>query len=189
MAAAFDTAAVTQLYLLYVVLPLWTLVAFADWWCHRASNIEQTSGLPETLIHFLLLGEAGIAVLAGLFLEVNALVLLFMLAALAAHELTAYWDVAYAAPRRHISPLEQRIHDYLGTVPFMAFSFVLVLHWPAVADAFADPGTAQHWRLHWKGDPLPGGYIAGLLTAIVLFDLLPYLEELRRDLRARQARR
>jgi hypothetical protein len=174
---------VTRNYLLFVVLPLWVLVAAADYLCHRASAIERTSGLRETALHFLLLGEAGVAVLAGLFLEINALVLLFMLLALVVHELTAYWDVAYAATRREITPLEQRVHDYLGTIPFMAFSFVLVLHWDAAMLAFVTPADAANWSIALKQTPLPAGYVASLLAAILLFDLLPYLEELLRDLR------
>lgn len=178
-----DIESVTRHFLLFVVLPLWVLVAAADYLCHRASGIERTSGIRETAIHFLLLVEAGAAVLAGLFLEINALILLFMLLALIAHELTAYWDVAYAWKRREITPLEQRVHDYLGTIPFMAFSFVLVLHWDAVLLAFAMPADAGNWSIALKQNPLPAGYVVSLLAAIVVFDLLPYLEELLRDLR------
>lgn len=183
-----DVAELTGLYLLYVILPLWVAVAFADYWCHRASSIEETSGLKETLIHFLLLAEAGSAVLAGLVFEVNALVILLMLAALLAHEATAYWDVAYAHPRREITPLEQRVHDYLGAIPFMAFSFVLILHWDAVAALRAEPLAPDNWSLWWKRDPLPLSYILVLLGAIALFNILPYLDELRRDLRAAPTR-
>lgn len=184
-----DVAEVTRLYLLYAILPLWVLVAFADYWCHRASSIESTSGLKETLIHFLLLAEAGSAVLAGLVFEINALILALMLAALLAHELTAYWDVAYAHSRREITPLEQRVHDYLGVIPFMAFSFVLVLHWDALAALAGEPLAPENWGLWWKREPLPLIYMFALLGAIALFNILPYLEELWRDLRAAPAQR
>lgn len=184
-----DVTEATRLYLLYVVLPLWVLAALADYWCHRCSAIERTSGLPETLIHFLLLTEAGLAVLAGLFLEINATVLLFMFVAFLAHELTAYWDVAYAHGRREITPLEQRVHDYLGVIPFMAFSFVLVLNWSALAAAVEFPARETNWNLRWKTEHLPLAYSLGLLAAIGLFNLLPYLEELWRDLRYRAAGR
>lgn len=182
-----DVTEVTRLYLLYVILPLWVLAAFADYWCHRASAIERTSGLKETGIHFLLLAEAGLAVLAGLFLEITAAVLLLMLAAFVVHELTAYWDVSYAHGRREISPLEQKVHDYLALIPFMAFSFVLVLNWQAITDVIERPLAVENWALSWKQVPLPLPYIAGLLSAILLFDILPYLEELWRDLKQRRA--
>lgn len=184
-----DVAEITRLYLLYVVLPLWVLVALADYGCHRVSEIENTSGLKETLIHFLLLAEAGGAVLAGLFFEINALVLAVMLVALLAHEVTAYWDVSYAHSRREITPLEQRVHDYLGVIPFMAFSFVLVLHWDAVLTLRSEPLAAENWGIWWKREPLPLAYILGLLGAIALFNILPYLEELYRDLRSPRLRR
>ncbi|PJI37376.1 hypothetical protein [Ferrovibrio sp.] len=184
-----DVQDITRIYLLFVILPLWVLVAAADYLCHRASAIERTSGLSETALHFLLLAEAGAAVLAGLFLEINALVLLFMLLALIAHELTAYWDVAYTWTRREITPLEQRVHDYLGVIPFMAFSFVLVLHWDAAALLFTTPADAANWTIALKEEPLPVVYIVMLLAAILLLDLLPYLEELLRDLRWRKERR
>lgn len=184
-----DVESVTRNYLLFVVLPLWVLVATADYLCHRASAIERTSGLRETALHFLLLIEAGAAVLAGLFLEINALVLLFMLVALIAHDLTAYWDVAYASARRKITPLEQRVHDYLGVIPFMAFSFVLVLHWEAAALLLAAPADAANWTIALKQTPLPAGYVLGLLGSILLLDLLPYLEELLRDLHWRKEKR
>jgi hypothetical protein len=183
-----DVQEVTRNYLLFVVLPLWVLVAAADYLCHRASMIERTSGLKETALHFLLLVEAGVAVLAGLLLEINAAILLFMLIALIAHELTAYWDVAYASARRDITPLEQRVHDYLGVIPFMAFSFVLVLHWDAAVLLFAAPADSANWTLALKQTPLPRGYVISLLAAILVLDLLPYLEELLRDLRWRSGR-
>jgi len=176
---------VTRNYLLFVVLPLWVLVAAADYLCHRATAIERTSGVKETFIHFLLLMEAGIAVLAGLLLEINASVLIFMALAFLAHEVTAYWDVAYAGKLRPIKPIEQRIHDYLGVIPFMAFSFVLVLHWDAAASAFDDPNQASNWAIAWKSEALPSTYIGTLLGAILVFDLLPYAEELLRDIRWR----
>ena len=40
--------------MLYVFLPLWGIAGFADWCCHRATRIEHTSGLKESLIHSLM---------------------------------------------------------------------------------------------------------------------------------------
>lgn len=184
-----DISEVTRLYLMYVILPLWVMAALADYGCHRMSAIERTSGLKETGIHFLLLAEAGVAVLAGLFLEITATVLALMFVAFLIHELTAYWDVAYAHSHREISPLEQKVHDYLALIPFMAFSFVLVLNWHAVAAVIEAPLLAENWALRWKQTPLPLTYILCLLGSILLFNILPYLEELWRDLKQRRADR
>jgi len=38
--------------------------------------------------------------------------------------------------------------------------------------------------LHWRGQPLPTAYLAALLVCIALLEVLPYLEEFVRGLRA-----
>jgi hypothetical protein len=35
------------LILMYFVIPVWFAAGFADWLCHRSSNIETTSGIKE----------------------------------------------------------------------------------------------------------------------------------------------
>ena len=94
----------TSLYLLYLVMPVWLAAWFCDWLCHRASGIAESSGWRESVIHVLMLGQAGTAVLLGLVFEINALVLAIMLAAFVLHEVTAHWDVVYAWRRRVITP-------------------------------------------------------------------------------------
>ncbi len=42
---------------------------------------------------------------------VQRLVLAVCATALAAHGLTAYWDVSYAEQRRRVTPVEQHIHS------------------------------------------------------------------------------
>nr|WP_202966897.1 hypothetical protein [Pantoea sp. 3.5.1] len=68
-----------MLLLLYFVLPVWLIAGFADWICHRATDIENTTGLKETWIHILMFLEMGLPLLSALFLEVNALVIAFMI--------------------------------------------------------------------------------------------------------------
>lgn len=53
-----------------------------------------------------MLTKGGVAVLPALFFEINALLLAVIVAAFIAHELTASWDVAYAVPRREVTPTE-----------------------------------------------------------------------------------
>ncbi|MBV8538162.1 MAG: diguanylate cyclase, partial [Alphaproteobacteria bacterium] len=173
-----DIEQFTRAYLLYVVMPLWLLAGILDWYCHRASRIELTSGTKESVMHVLLLAEAGTAVLIGLFLEIDSLVLLLMIAAFLLHEATEMWDLAYASPRRTITPWEQHVHDYMALVPFTALSLVFVLHWPQTLALVGAGPEAARFSLEWKHDPLGPGYIAGLLGAIVVFDILPYGEEL-----------
>ncbi|HEX6959918.1 MAG TPA: hypothetical protein VF194_18185 [Ferrovibrio sp.] len=182
-----DAAEITRNYLLYLIMPLWVAVGFADWLCHRAARIAATAGPKESVIHLLMLAEVGIGVLAGLFFEINPLVLIVMLMALILHEITAYWDVSYAYGRRAVTAIEQRVHDYLGAIPFMAFSFVVILHWPAAMRLVQGQFIAGDWSLAWKGQALPIAYIVALLAAIALFDALPFGEELLRGLSARAA--
>lgn len=106
--------------LLYFLMPLWLAAGIADWFCHRASHIETTTGVKESLIHLLMFAEVGIALLAGLFLEINAGVILLMIVVFLLHEATALWDVSYAVTARRVSPLEQHIHSFLELIPLMA---------------------------------------------------------------------
>jgi hypothetical protein len=183
-----DTTAVTVDYLLYVVMPLWLAAGVADWFCHRASRIAATSGAKESLIHLLMLAEAGIAVLFGLFLEINALVIATMMVCFLAHEVTAHWDLRYALGRRNVTPTEQHVHNYLGAIPFMALSFVIVLHWPQGLALFGAGPEPADFSMARKQTPLPIAYVVALLGAIALLDVLPYLEEFWRGLQANHGR-
>jgi hypothetical protein len=183
-----DVAVVTVNYLLYVVLPLWLLVGIADWLCHRATHIETTSGAKESLIHLLMLAEVGIGVLLGLFLQINALVIAVMLVCFVAHEFTAHWDLRYAAPRRRITPIEQHVHNYLGALPFMSLSLIIVLHWPQALALIGLGAEPADLSLRLKSTPLPVAYVTTLIGLIALFEILPYFEELWRGLAANRGR-
>lgn len=175
-------------YLLYLVLPIWLLAGLLDWYCHRQAQIERTAGPKESLIHFLLFAEAGLPILLGLFLEINGAVLGIMLFFWLAHEVTAYWDVHYAAQHRSITPFEQRVHDYLGVVPLLAFSIALILYWPQAVAWFGLGPESLRLSLEGKQKPLPFSYVAGLLAAIFLFIVVPYLEELVRCVRVNKSK-
>lgn len=180
-----ETAEATRFLLLYVLMPLWLMAGLADWICHRVAAIEDSSGYRESLLHLAMLGEMGVAVLAGLFLEITATVLVAMLAAVVAHEVTALWDVSYASRHRPITPAEQHVHSFLEMLPLMALAFVAVLHWDQVR-ALVGPGVAD-WGLRPKAQPLPVPYLAVVLGLTVLVNLMPFVEELARGLRRRRA--
>ncbi|HLO74893.1 MAG TPA: hypothetical protein VK196_00375 [Magnetospirillum sp.] len=183
-----DAAQATRVLLLFFVVPLWLLAGIADWLCHRRSDIAHTSGAKESLIHLLMLAEMGIPVLAALILEINALVLTVMLVAFFLHEATALWDVSYATAHRRVTPVEQHVHSFLEVLPLMGLAFVASLNWPqALSMAGLGPEPAD-WGLRLKGDPLPAGYLASVLGAVVGLELLPYVEEFLRGWRARHAR-
>jgi hypothetical protein len=171
--------------LMYFLLPLWLAAGLADWYCHRRSDIAHTAGLKESLIHLLMFAEVGLPLLAALFLEVNAALLLFMVIMFFVHEATALWDVRYAVSQREVTPWEQHVHSFLEMIPLMAILLLVVLH-DDQAQALAKATlTREALALRLKEPPLPAGYVAGLLAAIVLFSALPYLEELWRCFKAR----
>jgi hypothetical protein len=183
-------AEVTRTVLMYFVLPLWLVAGFADYLCHRASDIATTSGPKESLIHLLMLTEISIAVVTAMTFEINAAVILLMIIVWAAHEATAIWDVTFAHQRREVTPIEQWVHSYLGVLPLLSLVLVVVLHWSQFLALFGLGVEAPRFEMVWKEPPLPWGYVLPIITATVLFEVLPYFEELVRGLRARfQSRR
>ena len=57
-------------------LPLWGITGLIDWCCHRATHIETTSGLQESLIHSVMGIQLGIPIVLTLVFYVNVTVLL-----------------------------------------------------------------------------------------------------------------
>lgn len=182
-----DVEAMTVRYLMYVLLPAWFAPGVADWLMHRRTRIEDTTGLRESLIHSLMMGEISVPVTAVLLCEVNAPVLALCAAAGLAHEGTAIWDVRTAVDGgREVRPAEQHIHSFLESLPFMAISALLCLHW----DQVTAPGGA-FWAdpLRLRRRRLPGWYLAGVAAAVAAFVVAPYGEEALRCLRARRRHR
>ncbi len=173
-------------FLTYLVVPVWLLAGLADYFCHRASHIERTSGVAESLLHLLQFGEVGVPLLAALFLEINAAVLLIMLVGLVLHQATAMWDVRYANATRRVTPIEQHVHGVLEMAPAVATAVVAILHWPQFV-ALLGIGDAD-FALQLKHSPLPGWYLGAVMLGVTLCGALPYGEELLRTLRTRQIR-
>lgn len=171
--------------LLWFVLPVWLIAGFADWLCHRATHIETTAGIKETWIHLLMFLQMGIPILSALFLEVNAIIIGFMIVLFFCHEATALWDVSYAVTARKVSPIEQHVHSFLEMVPLMALLLVISRHWPPFLALFGAGPESARFDLHLRPDPLPVGYITSVLMGIILLEVLPYLEEYRRGKKAK----
>ena len=121
--------------------------------------------------------------MAGLLLDINALVLVIMLVTLIAHEATALWDASIATGSRYVGVLEQHIHSFLELLPLMAFTFVTILSWQQFIALFGLGSETAHFELRLKDDPLPLTYLLSLFGAIVLLVVIPYSEELWRCLR------
>lgn len=176
-------ATLLQHFLMYLVVPVWLLAGLADYLCHRRARIEETSGVFESLLHLLQFGQVGVPLLAALFLEINAAVLLIMLVGLVLHQAAAVWDVRYANGTRHVPPVEQHVHGVLEMTPALATAVVAMLHWPQFLSLFGI-GEA-HFALELKRPPLPAWYLWSIMLAVLAFGVLPYAEELLRTLKAR----
>lgn len=179
------TGMVTERYLLYFVVPLWVVAGTLDYIWHKRTKIETTSGTLESVIHALMMAEAGLPLLLGLLLEINAGVMLLMVAAFFTHAATAFWDVSFAVERRKVLPNEQHIHSLLEVLPFCAVSFVICLHWKQFASLFGAADEKPQFLLRKKNPPLPGSYLAGFLGAVSI-NGTAYAEEIIRCLRAQQ---
>jgi len=172
----------------YFVIPLWLLAGVADWICHRASDIQHTTGAKESIIHLLMFAEAGTALTAALFFEINALIIAVIIAMFALHEATGWWDIHYASTRREITHYEQHAHSFLEVTPLMAALLVIVLHWGQFLALFGQGSEAPRFALELKSPPLPLALSLGTMAAAFLLEILPYLEELWRCLRATGAK-
>jgi len=181
-----DTSA-AQTVLMYFVLPAWLAAGFADYLCHRAASIETTSGWKETLLHLLQLVEMAIPTLAAIFLEINALVIGIMIVCLLAHEATAIWDVSYAYRTREVTPTEQHVHAFLEMLPLMGLLIVITVHWQQFLSLFGLGQETPEFAVRLRQPPLPWMYVSVVLLLVVLFEVLPYMEELVRGVRAERS--
>lgn len=169
--------------ILYGLLPLWGIAGFLDWCCHRATRVESTSGLKESLIHSLMGIQLGIPIVLCLLFEVNVLVLLVCVAMWLLHEVVAHWDVRYATPRRHISIWEVHVHNYMATVPLYLLMLVVILNWDVALKAVTFNWAGQ-FKLHLLNQRPGGGtYLPVYLAFMAILCVFPYLEENIRCLR------
>jgi hypothetical protein len=179
-----DTSQLTIYVLMYFVLPVWLAAGFADYLCHRASNIATTSGAKESILHLLQFAEMAVAVLAALFLEINALVLLIMLVCFVLHEATALWDLRYASAMREVTPIEQHVHSFLEMMPLMGLVLIAILNWQQFIALFGLGDEPARFTVALRSGPPSWVYITVMMGLVLLFEVLPYLEELVRGLRA-----
>lgn len=185
-----DQALLVRHYLLYFILPLWILAGLTDYFLHKRTRIEMTSGTKESILHILILqlGEAGVPVVFGLLFDINALIIAVMLGALVVHEATALWDVTYAHTRRYIGPLEQHVHSFLELLPIMAVSFITILYWNQFLALLGVGSQVPHFEFRSKVNAVPTAYLIAFFFSIAIFIALPYGEELWRCIRTARYR-
>jgi hypothetical protein len=172
-----DTSTLLINVMMYGFLPLWGVAGFVDWCCHRATKIESTSGIKESLMHSLMGVQMGIPIVLCLIYYVNVLILLICIITWVSHEVVAHWDVRYAAPKREISIWEMHAHTYLGSLPLYMLTSILVINW----DIFQQLVT-----LNWAGNMSlvlveePHGtssYLPVYFMFMAAVCVFPYIEE------------
>jgi hypothetical protein len=168
--------------LLYGVVPVWIAAGVADYFCHRATEIEQTSGTLESALHLIQFALVGIPVTLALFLRPNAGFFLVAIGCIVLHHAVAAIDLVYANPLRRIAPREQMVHSFLEIVPIAALLLLGVVYWPQLIALFGQGPEAARFGLEIR--MLPPAYVATVLASAFLFNLVPYFEELARCIRA-----
>jgi hypothetical protein len=176
----------SQRYLMYVIMPAWGLVGALDWLWHKQTKIETTSGPKESAMHLLMMLEAGVPVLAGLFFETNAGLLRLMTIGMVLHQATVMWDVSYTASRRKIPPREQHTHTFMETLPFDILAVFACMHPKQFRAMLGLGGEKADFELKLKKPGLSLSQIVSIFGAMCLFVFLPHVEELWRCWRAQQ---
>ena len=184
-----ETKEILMNLILFGLLPLWGISGLLDWACHRATRIEHTSGLKDSLIHSLMGIQLGIPIILALFYYVNVSVLLICFLAVVMHEVVAHWDVHYSAPKREITIWEVHVHNYMATIPLFLFMLLVVINW----DMFVNLITFN-WAGNMAFRPIEsphGGdnYLIGYLIFMGITCVVPYIEENIRCLKVYLAQR
>lgn len=172
-----DVKSTSERYVLFVLLPLWVVPGFVDWCWHKHTDIENTAGLKESLIHSLMMTEVGLPVVMSLLFEVNPLLLSIMAGAVVAHTATAVWDVRLAVVHREVKTGEQHTHSFMEVLPFMGMAFATCLHGSAMRKLLTGQTGPDDWTLKVKSPRLPLPYLGGLMALIVLGIAVPYANE------------
>lgn len=169
--------------LVCAVLPFWMIAGFADYLCHRAAHSTQANGAKEAILHWLMLGEVGLPLLAAVFLKINALLFGLMILCWIAHEITTHIDLQLAIRTRTVTAFEQQVHSFLEVLPVAALILLAVSHWDQALALFGAGTQRADLSLALKPLPLPAQLIA-LFGGLLVFGVIPYVDELWRGLRA-----
>ena len=180
---ANEQARALRRYMFSFLVPLWFVPGVADWFCHRRSKIETTSGTHESLTHALMMGVVGVPITLAMLFEINALVIASAVGAFFVHEGITIWDVAYADGRRDVTPFEQHVHSFLEVLPLTAASALICMRPKQFAALFGRGDEPPRWGLEAKKPPLSPAYIAAVLSSVAAFVALPYGEEFVRGFR------
>jgi hypothetical protein len=160
--------------LLWVIYPIWLIAGAVDWFCHRATHIESTSGSTESWLHVAQFLSLAAFLATALLFPFGTVSFVATFAAVLAHTLLSYIDVRFTLGRRHISALEQHVHGFMDVLPWVAWALWIVMNLQG------DSPQVSAWHMDDRGTLLMLGSYAVLAGA-------PVLVELRRTLRTRSA--
>ena len=175
--------------ILYGLLPMWGITGFIDWWCHRVSRIETTSGLKESLTHSLMGIQLGIPIVLGLFFQINVLILLISIVVLLSHAFVAHWDVRYSTPLRHISAWETHVHAYMATIPLFLLLLIVIINWEVAVKMVTFDWQGEFSFTSTGNLQVTSNYRRGYLIFMGVFCVFPYIEENLRCFRAARVKR
>jgi ABC-type spermidine/putrescine transport system permease subunit I len=97
--------------------------------------------------------------------------------------------VNYAYHRREVTPTEQHVHSFLEMLPLMGLLIIVTVHWQQFLSLFGVGQETAKFTVRLKQPPLPWLYVSTILLLVLLFEVLPYMEELLRGIRCRKAQR
>jgi hypothetical protein len=160
--------------LLWGIYPLWLLAGAGDYFCHRKTDIERTSGVTESWLHVAQFLSLTFALACAVLLQISAAIFILMIVLVLAHSVLSYIDVRYSDGRRRILPVEQTVHGFMDVLPLVAIAILGVQHWP---------GIRAGKMTFAPGAPMDFERVL-LLTSFAVLAGLPVLEELLRTLRS-----
>ena len=182
-----DSRALILQLLAYAWAPALVAAGFIDWTLHRHQRIEQNAGLRESLLHLLMIGLVGTGLLAAMLLHTSASVLLLLVAVVLLHELCYLADLHVALPRRKIPLPEQWVHGFQHLLPWAGLAGVAARAPEQTMALLGRDGTPD-WSWRWV-EPMPSSaYLATLLGAALVLNIVPFVEESWRCLRVWQRR-
>ncbi|MGH8176018.1 MAG: hypothetical protein ACREV5_07160 [Steroidobacter sp.] len=157
--------------------PAWLAAGALDYYCHRRTDIEHTSGPVESWLHVAQFICIAMIIAFAMLVEITLTVWIVMLVVALTHSTLAFIDVSYTDKRRWISPLEQLAHGFLDVIPLMTVGLLGVMSW---AQLKADAGAFALY------ESIAPGVQAWVLASFGVLAGGPILEELLRSLRARR---
>ena len=172
-----DTSALLINALLYFFLPLWGIAGFVDWCCHRATKIESTSGIKETIMHSIMGIQMGLPIVLCLIFDVNALILIICIITWILHEIVAHMDVHYASPRREISIWEMHAHTYLGSLPLYMLTSIILINWEHFIKLITLDLAGEMTFNLLENPHGTSSYLPAYLIFMSVVCIFPYMEE------------